>query len=79
MADNKGNQVLEFSINGRLLRKIESHKVDKVSLENFYEEIAIIQQSQYTCNMDKGMMDLALYTCISLNRITSMAKDQGRL
>ena len=30
VADNKGNQVLEFSINGRLIRKIQSVKNDKV-------------------------------------------------
>ena len=34
VADNKGNQVLEFSINGRLIRKIQSVKNDKVRLIN---------------------------------------------
>ena len=34
VADNKGNQVLEFSINGRLIKKIQSVKNDKVRLIN---------------------------------------------
>lgn len=32
VADNKGNQVLEFSITGRLIRKLQSRTGDKVTL-----------------------------------------------